>query len=185
MAEIIWEKTAESASAAQKRLGIQKRYGYLVLGLVLLGFVAFLVVDGLATGRYYMTVDELVSNPNNVDKNVRVAGAVIGDTIHFDPQTQILTFTVVNIPNDNDAIRDAGGLGAVLHNAIENPDATRLQITWKNAEMPDLLQNEAQAIMTGKLDENGIFHADQVLLKCPTRYSDEVPSQAAVETSGK
>jgi len=41
-----------------------------------------------------------------------------------------------------------------------------------------LLQNEAQAIVTGKLGDDGIFYADELLLKCPTRYDQQVPTQA-------
>ena len=33
--------------------------------------------------------------------------------------------------------------------------------------------------MTGHIDENGVFHADELLLKCPTRYEEAVPEQAA------
>ena len=177
MSELTWEKNQQTASIARSFLNSRARY--LFIGLVLLGIVVYLVVSGTATGRYYITVDELVSKPENVGKNVRVAGAVDGATIHFDPDTQVLSFTVVNIPNDNDVIKEAGGLAEVLHTALESPQATRLNIVWANAELPDLLQHEAQAIMSGKLDENGVFHASEVLLKCPTRYSDDVPDQVA------
>ena len=44
--------------------------------------------------------------------------------------------------------------------------------------MPDLLRHEAQAIVTGHVDEQGIFHADELLLKCPTKYEEAVPEQA-------
>jgi cytochrome c-type biogenesis protein CcmE len=42
---------------------------------------------------------------------------------------------------------------------------------------PDLLQNEAQAIVTGELGEDGIFYANELLLRCPTRYEEAVPDQ--------
>ena len=32
------------------------------------------------------------------------------------------------------------------------------------------LKNEAQAIVVGKLGADGVFYADELLLKCPTRY---------------
>ena len=178
MTEANWEKTAETTQLAQRGSNSQRRYGYMVLGFSLLVIVAFLLVNGTATGRFFVTVDELVEDSNNIGKNVRVAGAVDGTTIQFNTETNTLSFTVVNITNDNGEIRDQGGLGAVLHNALKDPDATRLNIVWENGEWPDLLQHEAQAIMTGTLDENGLFHANQVLLKCPTRYSDDVPSQS-------
>ncbi len=44
--------------------------------------------------------------------------------------------------------------------------------------MPDLLQNEAQAIMTGKIGEDGVFYASELLLKCPTKYEEAVPEQS-------
>jgi len=44
--------------------------------------------------------------------------------------------------------------------------------------MPDLLRNEAQAIMTGRMNENGVFVAQELLLKCPTKYEEAVPEQA-------
>jgi cytochrome c-type biogenesis protein CcmE len=47
--------------------------------------------------------------------------------------------------------------------------------------LPDLLRNEAQAIVTGKLGEDGIFHADELLLKCPTKYEEAIPEQAAAK----
>ncbi|NJL94088.1 MAG: cytochrome c maturation protein CcmE [Anaerolineae bacterium] len=172
-------KTSERAAGLRRRFAWQRRYAYMVLGVSLLGVVAFLLINGTATGRYYITVDELLTDGDYAGKSVRVAGAVDGDTIRFDPVTQQLSFTVVNIPSDGDAIREQGGLAEVLHRALLSPDATRLQVVWDNAELPDLLQHEAQAIMTGKLGDDGRFYADQVLLKCPTRYSDEAPAQAA------
>jgi cytochrome c-type biogenesis protein CcmE len=44
---------------------------------------------------------------------------------------------------------------------------------------PDLMKGEAQAIMDGHIDENGLFHADTLLMKCPTRYEGDLPTQAA------
>ncbi|NJL93046.1 MAG: cytochrome c maturation protein CcmE [Anaerolineae bacterium] len=179
MTNITWEKTAETARVHRGQVAIQRRFGYLIIGVALIAVVAYLLISGMATGRYYMTVEELVEG-DNVGKSVRVAGAVDGNTIRFDPITQELSFVVANIPNDDKALKEAGGLSYVLYEAANNPDSIRIQVVWQNAEMPDLLQHEAQAIMTGELDENGVFHANEVLLKCPTRYSDDVPTQAQV-----
>jgi cytochrome c-type biogenesis protein CcmE len=44
---------------------------------------------------------------------------------------------------------------------------------------PDLMRNEAQAIMTGTVGPDGVFQADELLLKCQTRYEEAVPEQAA------
>src|SRR4030065_150414 len=58
-----------------------------------------------------------------------------------------------------------------------NPSAPRLQVVYVGPK-PDLLRHEAQAIVTGKMGEDGVFYADELLLKCPTRYEEEVPLQA-------
>ena len=41
--------------------------------------------------------------------------------------------------------------------------------------MPDLLQHEAQAILTGAIDGDGLFTASELLLKCPSRFEEESP----------
>jgi cytochrome c-type biogenesis protein CcmE len=102
----------------------------------------------------------------------------------FDPETNTLHFVVANIPNSNDEIREQGGLAAVLHYAVNDPNATRLAVEAHNTEIPDLLQHEAQAIMSGTLefrDGQPVFLADEITLKCPTKYEDEVPEQIASE----
>ncbi len=183
MAETHWEKEKvlpEQRRAVAKRTG---RWKFLVVGVAILVAIGYLMFSSTGIGaRYYVTVDDLVNDPKMLDKTVRVSGAVDGAPV-FDPATNELTFTIVNIPNDNDTIREQGGLATVLHNAVENPDATRLTVVAYNKEIPDLLQNEAQAILSGKLqqvDGGGyIFHADEITLKCPTKYEEAVPNQVS------
>jgi hypothetical protein len=40
---------------------------------------------------------------------------------------------------------------------------------------------KAQAILTGQLDDNGVFYASELLLKCPSRYEEVAPLQAEPE----
>jgi cytochrome c-type biogenesis protein CcmE len=47
-----------------------------------------------------------------------------------------------------------------------------------NGPKPDLLKNEAQAILSGTVNADGSFTATEVLLKCPTKYEEAVPEQA-------
>ena len=47
-----------------------------------------------------------------------------------------------------------------------------------NGAKPDMLKDEAQAILTGKLDSEGVFIAEELLLKCPTKYEEALPEQA-------
>jgi cytochrome c-type biogenesis protein CcmE len=109
--------------------------------------------------------------------DLKISGAVDGETISYDAQTLTLRFVVANVPGDLDEIEQAGGLAAVLHQAVTNPDASRLTVEYI-VPKPDLLRHEAQAIVTGRMGEDGVFHADELLLKCPTRYEESVPQQA-------
>ena len=65
----------------------------------------------------------------------------------------------------------------VLHNAVMDTSLPRLDVVY-NGVQPDLLKNEAQAIMTGRLGEDGKFYASELLLKCPTKYEEAVPEQS-------
>jgi len=146
---------------------------------MLLAAVVLLVITSLkGNAQYYLTVDELAGGKSVQSANVRVSGVVLGDTIAYDPHTLDLTFTVAHIPGDNDEIEVLGGLASVLHEAALDPDASRLQVVY-NGVKPDLLTNEAQAIMTGSLGADGVFYAEELLLKCPSRYEEGVPEQVA------
>jgi cytochrome c-type biogenesis protein CcmE len=103
---------------------------------------------------------------------------VIGDTIKFDQATNTITFTMANVTDDTHVLEQQGGLAKVLHAAVNNPDAKRVEVVVRNQPMPDLLRNEAQAIVTGKLGADGLFYADELNLKCPSKYEGDVPSQS-------
>ncbi len=156
------------------------RFKFLIGGLAILAAIIYLIVNQTqANAEYFMTINELKAQGQaSVGKSLRVSGAVIGQTIQYDPQTLTLTFEVANVPGDNATIDAQGGLAAVLHAAVTNPNAARMKVVYVGPK-PDLLKDEAQAIMTGEYGADGVFHADELLLKCPTKDQDAVPSQAA------
>jgi cytochrome c-type biogenesis protein CcmE len=155
------------------------RKKFLVGGVVILAAVVYLIISSTqANAEYFMTINELKSQGTaDVGRNLRVSGAVVGDTIQYDPQTLTLTFEVANVPGDNNEIDAQGGLAKVLHEAVVDPARARMKVVYSGPK-PDLLKDEAQAIMTGHLGSDGVFHAEELLLKCPTKYQDAVPSQA-------
>ncbi len=154
------------------------RSKFIIGGVLILAAVVYLIVSSTqANAEYFLTVDELKAKGSTVvDKNLRVSGAVIGDSIHYDPSTLTLTFEVAQVPGDQKVVDAEGGLAVVLHQAVIDPNRNRLQVVYTGPK-PDLLKNEAQAIMTGQLGPDGVFHADELLLKCPTKYQDAVPNQ--------
>lgn len=152
---------------------------FVIGGILILGAVVFLIWNAsTSSSEYFLTIDELnAKGASIVNKNLRVSGAVIGDTIQYDPQTLTLTFEVAHVPGDNAVIETEGGLANALHLAVTDPARARMKIVYVGPK-PDLLRNEAQAIVTGHLGSDGIFYADELLLKCPTKYQQAVPQQA-------
>jgi len=152
---------------------------FVIGGMLVLGAVALLIWNATtSTQEYFLTVDELNAKGSAiVDKNVRVSGAVIGDTIQYDPQTLTLTFEVAHVPADQAELETEGGLAEALHQAVVDPSRARMKIVYIGVK-PDLLRHEAQAIVTGQLGADGLFHAEELLLKCPTRYEQAIPDQA-------
>jgi cytochrome c-type biogenesis protein CcmE len=154
------------------------RKKFVIGGALILAAVVYLIVSSTqANAEYFMTIDELKAQSQSViGKNMRISGAVVGDTIQYDPQTLTLSFEVANVTANNNEVEAQGGLVAVLHAAVIDPNRSRIKIVYTGPK-PDLLKNEAQAIMTGQLGTDGVFHADELLLKCPSKYQEAVPQQ--------
>ena len=128
--------------------------------------------------RYFTTVNELMSeNDKMINKPIRISGAVIGDSIEFDETSGKLSFFIADVPGDYEQVEQQGGLAIVLENAVNDPNRQKIQIVYIG-EKPELLRNMTQAIMIGELHSDGIFYADEILLKCPSRYEEAVPDQA-------
>jgi len=157
-----------------------QRSKFLIGGLLVAAAVIYLIASSTqASAEYFLTVEEVRAGGDGViGQNLRLSGAVIGETIAYDPQTLTLTFDVAHVPGDQADIEDEGGLAEALHQAVTDRSRARVRVSYVGPK-PDLLKNEAQAIMTGSLQPDGVFHADELLLKCPTRYEEAVPEQAA------
>jgi cytochrome c-type biogenesis protein CcmE len=168
----------EQGVEARPRMG--GRLKFIIGGLLIIIAIGYLIISSTkANAQYFFTIDELKSRGQSVvGQNVRISGAVVGDSIQYDPQTLALSFTIANVPADNKQIEAQGGLATVLHEAVADPTRTRMQTIYLGPK-PDLLRDEAQAIMTGHIGEDGVFYADELLLKCPTKYEEAVPSQSA------
>jgi cytochrome c-type biogenesis protein CcmE len=173
MAQATWEKASSPSAALPKKSA--SRLKFLIGGVLILAAVAYLLISGTLSGaQYFMTVDELLKDPTYVGKSVRMSGVVIGDTIQYDAKNLVISFSVANVPNTGQ------DLAAALHTAASDPTAKRVQVRVEGQVKPDLLQHEAQAILTGTLGTDGIFHANELLLKCPTRFQNANPQATSV-----
>ncbi len=159
MADSTWTNTGENPVLEKKSNRLKFVFG----GLVLLAAIVFLVVNAMSGNtQLYKTVDEFYAEQSRLTgRDLRVAGFVLGDTVEFtqiDATTSRLEFDIVD--------------------DVNNPEQ-RLHIVAMNEPKPDLLQHEAQALVEGRADENGVFMANPggLLLKCPTRYEELEPGE--------
>lgn len=128
------------------------RLGRLAIGMLLIASATgFLVYK--ATGdnlTYYKKVDELLAaDPGSVSGKVRLSGDVVDGTIARDDDGKSIRF----------AIRDPG--------AGESAPMIRVAYT---GIVPDIFKPGIQVVVEGKMDENGVFQADNLLAKCPSKY---------------
>lgn len=153
---------------------------FIIGGIVIVAAIIYLMVSSLqANIQYFLTVDEAIEKQlagELTGQNIRLSGAVLGESIQYDMEKLELSFSIVHVPADIELVDDEGGLAAALHNAVMDPTRSQLKVVYYGAK-PDLLQNEAQAILTGEFVAEGVFEADELLLKCPTKYEGSVPDQ--------
>jgi cytochrome c-type biogenesis protein CcmE len=164
--------THESSNNGSSRLK------FIIGGALFITAVIFMIISATrATAEFFMTVREVHESEEDLTgQNLRVSGAVIGESIVFDPEAGMLTFTIAHIPGDEDEIEARGGLSFVLHQAVNDPDLPHL-VVMHEGPPPDMLRDEAQAILTGTLQADGTFLAEEILLKCPSKYEEAVPEQ--------
>ncbi len=173
MTQAAWEKSA-GAQLRPRRSG--ERLKFLVGGVLILGAVLFLIVSGTISGAsFFITVDDLLYDTQYNGQSVRIAGAVLGDSIRYDAENLIIEFTIVHVPEGYTDLAEA------LFVAVNNPDATQLHVRVENSVKPELLRHEAQAILTGRLGADGVFHATELNLKCPTRFTEGGPEHQGID----
>src|SRR4030043_1516818 len=119
------------------------RLKFIIVGLLIIAAIVYLIISSTkANAQYFFPIDELKSRGQSVvGQNVRISGAVIGDSIQYDPQALSLSFTIANVPADNKQIDAQGGLAAVLHAAVTDPTRSRMPAFYIG-QKPDLLRDE-------------------------------------------
>ncbi len=143
----------------------------LVAGLLIVVAVVYLIVSSTgSTAQYFLTIEEVRAlGEEATTRRITVSGAVLGDSIEYDSTQLRLAFTIAQVPGDPGEVEAAGGLARVLHEAVNDPTAPRLRVIYEGVK-PEALAHERQAIVRGRLTEAGDFFADELLLKCPSRY---------------
>jgi cytochrome c-type biogenesis protein CcmE len=116
--------------------------------VIILGIAAAVFFgSGAGTGAYTKTVDEAVNDASLVGTRVKVSGSVIADS--WDKKTNPMKFR----------IRTEG-----------KTSGPELSVVYTGAA-PNTFGNDTVAIVTGTLEKGGSMKADDMITKCPSKYS--------------
>jgi cytochrome c-type biogenesis protein CcmE len=125
---------------------------YAILAVIVAGLmIAFTIFP---RSIQLLGVQEL--NSQMVGKEIRVYGAVLGNTIQYDPRSLTLTFVIVDIPKDASVEE--------IDAALKNDKAARIMVQYIGGPRPDLLEHGAVCFVSGKLGEDMVLYADELVL---------------------
>lgn len=134
--------------------GAQIAVGATLVAL-LVGWYAVTNLEGGAAFAYFQHLAEFQARAGELaGRDARVHGYVVPGTIERDVGAKQVRFRVVNDPPH------AGGASG-----------PPLEVVFTSLETPDLFQDGAEVVVEGRLaSAGGIFHADKVLAKCPSKF---------------
>ena len=125
--------------------GFERRPNRVPIAILGVGVLAALFAVGYTMFTrsvvYYQTPTEVLSMQG---EEVRLAGAVVDGSIAVDATTGTVTFAVAD-------------------------DRTTIPIVYHGAA-PDTLRDEGEAVVEGALGSDGVFQADTLIAKCPSKF---------------
>ena len=116
------------------------------VSIVVLG-LGFLFWNGMQHfTEYYMTVPQFAAQQADlVGRSAQVEGTILGKSVQYNPASGRLAFSI------------AGG-------------GKTVNVVYYGSR-PDSFGGSVQAIVNGKLGADGVFAAQQLLIKCPSHYA--------------
>ena len=128
-----------------------KKKRFLIGGIIVflaIGYLGFMGFQSSAT--YYYEVGELLEQGSSIyDETVRVNGQVIPGTVEQEAQGTMLRFTMIDIEGEES-----------------------LSVVFQGVA-PDTFKEGAEVVAEGQLNSDGIFQANTILAKCPSKYEPE------------
>ncbi len=121
---------------------------FLIGGIIIFLAIGYLGYTGFMGGAtYYYTVSELIEQGSSIyGENVRVNGQVAPGSMEQESAGRILKFTMI----------DVGG--------EEN-----LPVVYQGV-VPDTFKVGNDIVIEGHLNSGGVFQANSLVTKCPSRY---------------
>ncbi len=133
-------------------------WGLIIGALVAVVAIGFLVFDGLNAETYFFDVDVAVERGDDlIGETIRVRGTV-------EPGSY------------------AGSDGNINNRFRISEQGVSMTVVYHRA-LPDTFQEESEIVAQGRLDEDFVLHADEVLVKCPSRYEGAPPEASDTDVS--
>ena len=125
--------------------------GWILAILAAVGVVCFMLLDGLKSETYYYEVHDAVAQGTElVGQQVRIKGIVEEGTI----------------------VGEDGKLGRTFSISERGKS---LRVTYDRA-LPDTFEEGVEVVALGTVDSDYVLVADEVLVKCPSRYEGGAPT---------
>ena len=131
------------------------------ISIIVLG-IGYFMVSGVSKGSsYYVTVQELSESGDNlIGDRLRMGGVVLEGSITTDVKKLDVNFKI----HQDEHVID------VFYNGIT----------------PDMFRDGSDVILEGSFTEDGVFVADLLMAKCPSKYEsseyqteEDIPSEAS------
>ena len=124
-----------------------KRRMVVVTGIIVVVLIVVLAVVGGSTAAKSISVAQ-AADGSHANERVQVSGNVVEDS--FSTTGNMLTFAIYDPDGDSSvhlSVSYEGGVAATFG-------------------------NDVTAICTGKIDEDGVLHATELVTKCPSKYEN-------------
>ena len=145
--------------------GTQIAVGASVIAL-LLGWFLVTTTGGGVSFAYFQDLSSFQASAlDQIGRATRVHGYVTQGSIERDLQAMRVQFRVQNNPPHS------GG-----------PVGQTLTVSYGSLETPDLFKDGAEVVVEGVLASagpDGVYHADKVMAKCPSKFEAADPTKAA------
>lgn len=144
--------------------GTSARIKMLVVGVSLLGVFSWFFLSVLDSGvgvmQYYHTLTEF--------ENARTAG---------DVRTGVANLRLNGFVEEGSIKRD---VDKVMIDFVMTDGTARVPVHIDRLDVSDLFKDGANVVVEGQLKEGGVFYADNLLAKCPTKYQAAEDDQQAL-----
>ena len=135
----------------------QKKAKFIAGFAVIVVSLLYIVVSGFQkTAMYYFTVSELEARENSfIGKSIKLAGKVVPGSIQKKAGDREVEFLIWEPLEES--LGEFSGKRTVTYRGI----------------VPDTFRDESEVVLEGKTSADGIFVAETLLAKCPSKYEGQ------------